>query len=85
LPLDTFAMKDIVLVTLGFDLETGGVDPSAPFMVISPHRGASYNRLYQDAPHVIEQFRPGEWCARFEAEWDEETENWILGKRMDDA
>jgi hypothetical protein len=79
-------MKEIVLVTLAIDTETGKIDPEAPFMVNSrSRRGARYNRPYQDEPGVIEQFRLGENQARFEAEWDDETGNWIFGKRVDDA
>jgi hypothetical protein len=37
------------------------------------------------ASGVIEQFRPGELQARFKAEWDDETGDWIFGKRVDDA
>jgi hypothetical protein len=78
-------MKEIVLVTLALDVETGKVDMTAPFMVNSGRLGSRYNRPYQDEPHVIEQFQPGEWQARFEAEWDEQTENWIFGRRVEDA
>ena len=78
-------VKEIVLVTLAFDLEPGRVDSTAPFMVNSKRPGPRYNRPYQDEPHVIEQLRPGEWQARFEAEWDEETENWKFGRRIEDA
>jgi hypothetical protein len=34
---------------------------------------------------VLEQFRPGERQARFEAEWDDEKGDWIFGKRVDEA
>jgi hypothetical protein len=54
-------------------------------MVNSRRRGSRYNRPYEDEPGVIEQFRPGESQARFEAEWDDETGDWIFGKRVDDA
>jgi hypothetical protein len=54
-------------------------------MVNSRRHGPRYNRPYEDEPGVIEQFRPGEHQARFEAEWDYETGNWIFGKRVDDA
>jgi hypothetical protein len=54
-------------------------------MVNSRRRGPRYNRPYEDEPGVIEQFRPGESQARFEAEWDDETGDWIFGKRVDDA
>jgi hypothetical protein len=78
-------MKQIVSVILAIDIETGKIDPKAPFMVNSRRRGPRYNRLYEDEPGVIEQFRLGENQARFEAEWDDETGNWIFGKRVDDA
>jgi hypothetical protein len=79
------AMKEIVLVTLAIDTETGEIDPTAPFMVNSLRRGTLYSRPYYDEPEVIAQFRPGECRARFEAEWDDESGNWIFGKRVDDA
>src|ERR1700676_801799 len=50
-------MKEIVLVTLAVDTETGRIDPKAPFMVNSSRRGPRYNRPYEDEPSVIEQFR----------------------------
>jgi hypothetical protein len=75
-------MKEIVVVRLAIDAETGAIDPTAPFVVIpqqQPHRG----RIYEKEPGVIEQFLPGERQARFEAEW---TENgWKFGKRVADA
>ena len=78
-------MKEIVLVTLAVDTETGRIDQAAPFMVNSGRRGTRYNRPYEDEPGVIEQFRPGECQVRFEADWNDETANWIFGKRVDDA
>jgi hypothetical protein len=78
-------MKEFVLVILAVDAETGDIDPTAPFMVISNRRGGRFNRPYQDEPMVIEQFRPGERQARFEAEWNEETGNWIFGERVEDS
>jgi hypothetical protein len=78
-------MKEIVLVTLAMDTKTGEIDRSAPFTVDSRRHGPRYNRPYEDEPSVIEQFRPGEHRARFEAVWDYETGNWIFGKRVDDA
>jgi hypothetical protein len=38
-----------------------------------------------DEPGVIEQIRPGECQVWFEAEWNDETGDWIFGKRVDDA
>jgi hypothetical protein len=52
-------MKEIVLVTLAIDTETGEIDRKAPFMVNSCRRGPRYNRPHEDEPGVIEQFRPG--------------------------
>jgi hypothetical protein len=78
-------MKEIVLVTLAIDTETGEIDPKAPFMVNSPRRGPRHNRPYEDEPVVIEQFRLGERQVRFEAEWDDEKWDWIFGMRVDDA
>jgi hypothetical protein len=77
-------MKEIVLVTLAIDTATGEIDPKAPW-VNSRRRGTRYNRPYEDEPGVIEQFRPGESQARFEAEWNDEKEDWIFGGRIDDA
>jgi hypothetical protein len=76
-------MKEIVLVTLAIDTATGKIDPGAPFMVNSRLPGRS--QPYQDEPGVIAQFRPGELQARFEAEWDDESGNWIFGKRVLDG
>jgi hypothetical protein len=51
-------MKEIVIVCLAIDEETGAIDPTAPFVVIShqsrlqPHRGG----VYHDEPDVIAQF-----------------------------
>jgi hypothetical protein len=81
----TAAMKEIVLVTVAFDWETGEIVPGAPFMVNSSRLGTLYNRPYENEPEVIAQFQPGEWQARFEAEWNDETGNWIFGRRVADA
>jgi hypothetical protein len=78
-------MKEIVLVTLAIDPETGKIDPKAPFMVNGCRRGLRYNGPYEDELGVIEQFRPGELQARYQAEWDDESGDWIFGKRVDDA
>jgi hypothetical protein len=37
---------------------------------------------YQDEPGVIAPFRRDEFQARFEAEWNDETGDWIFGKRV---
>jgi hypothetical protein len=47
-------MKEIVLVTLAVDTETGEIDAKAPIMVNSRRRGTRYNRPYEDEPGVIE-------------------------------
>jgi hypothetical protein len=73
-------MKEIVLVTLAVDTETGKIDPKAPFMVNSRRRGTRYNCPYVDEPAVLEQLRPGERQVRYD-----ETGNWNFGKRVDDA
>jgi hypothetical protein len=78
-------MKEIVLVTLAFDMEARKVDFKAPFMVNNRRRRLRCNGPYEDEIGVIEQFRPGELQARFEAEWDDESRDWIFGKRVDDA
>jgi hypothetical protein len=78
-------MKEIVLVTVAIDAETGEIDPKAPCMVNSRRRGTRYNRPYEDEPGLIEQFRAGERQVRFEAEWNDETGDWIFGNRVDDA
>jgi hypothetical protein len=82
-------MKEIVLVRLAIDPQTGAVDPTAPFMVIPrrrelqrlPGRGG----IYEKEPGVIEQFRPGEREAQFEAEWSKQEGGWKFGKRVTDA
>jgi hypothetical protein len=75
-------MKEIVTVRLGSDVMAGDkLDPSAIFLV-SSSRGTA---MYEDEPHVIEQMRPGEHTARFEAEWDDATGDWLFGKRVGDA
>jgi hypothetical protein len=78
-------MKEIVVVCLAIDAETGEIDPTAPFVVIphrrrlQPHRGG----VYRDKPNVIDQFHRGERQARFEAEWT--ADGWKFGKRVTDA
>jgi len=74
-------MKDIVLVCLAIDADTGAIDPAAPFMVIArePYR----SRPYCDEPDVTAQFHPGERQARFEAVWAEGQ--WKFGRRLYDA
>jgi hypothetical protein len=76
-------MKEIVLVRLAIDPQTGTVDLTAPFMVIPrrrelqrlPGRGG----LYEKEPGVIEQFRPGEREAHFEAEWSKQERGCLTG------
>jgi hypothetical protein len=82
-------MKEIVLVRLAVDPQTGVVDHAAPFGVIPrrrelqrlPGRGG----IYEKEPSVIEQFRPGEREAQFEAEWSKQEGGWKFGKRVIDA
>jgi hypothetical protein len=82
-----FAVKEIVLVRLAIDPQTGTVDLTAPFMVIPrrrelqrlPGRGG----LYEKEP--VEQFRSGEREAQFEAEWSKQEGGWKFGKRIADA
>ena len=83
------AMKEIVLVRLAIDPQTGAVDLVAPFVVIPwrrelqpmPGRGG----IYEKEPGVIEQFSPGEREAQFEAEWSKQEGGWKFGKRVGDA
>ena len=76
-------MKATVLVRLAVNSLTGAIDSTAPFMVMvdRPDRSG----IYDDEPAVIAQFLPGERAARFEAEWNDETGDWIFGKRVPDA
>ena len=76
-------MKEIVLVTLALDFETGEPDPKPRSWSTAGHQGPRHNRPYYDEPEVIAQFRPGESQVRFEAEWTED--GWEFGKRVDDA
>jgi hypothetical protein len=78
-------MKEIVIVCLAIDAETGAIDPTAPFVVISRQRRQRSHRggVYHNEPHVIAQFFPGERQAQFEAEWTEGE--WIFGKRIADT
>jgi len=74
-------VKEIVLVTLAVDAETGAIDPTAPFVVSAPppHRRS----VYENEPEAIAQFLRGECQARFEAEWTDD--GWKFGKRVVDA
>jgi hypothetical protein len=71
-------MKEIVIVSLATDSKTGTIIPDAPFLVTASR--ADRSGVYEKEPGVIEQIRPGECQARFEAEWDDATGNWIFGK-----
>jgi hypothetical protein len=62
---------------------TPAIDRTAPFMVFADRPDRS--GIYDDEPVVITQFLPGERAARFEAEWNDETGDWIFGKRVPDA
>jgi hypothetical protein len=64
-------MKEIMLVRLAINPQTGAVDHAAPFVV--------------KEPGVIEQFRPGEREAQFEAERSKQEGGWQFGKRVIDA
>ena len=74
-------MKEIVLVTLAIDTETGEIDPKAPFMVNSRRRGTRYNRPYHDEP--ASSSNSVRASGRREAEWTDE--GWKFGKRVTDA
>ena len=76
-------MKATVLVRLGFDPRTGAIDIAASFMVIAdrPDRSGTTTT----SPRSFAQFLAGERDARFDAEWNEETGDWIFGKRVADA
>jgi hypothetical protein len=82
-------MKEIVLVTLGIDTETGAIDPAAPFMVTPRRRGVQRLPgrcgLYENEPGVIERFQPGEREAQFVAEWSKQERRWKFGKRVIDV
>jgi hypothetical protein len=82
-------LKEIVLVTLAIDTETGEIDPAAPFMVILRRRALQRlpgrGGIYENEPGAIEQFRPGDREAQFEAEWSKQEGGWKFGKRVDDA
>jgi hypothetical protein len=82
-------MKEIVLVRLALDPQTGTVDLAGPFMVIPRRRALQRlpgrGGLCEKEPGVIEQFRPGEREAQFEAEWSKQHGGWIFGKRVTDA
>jgi hypothetical protein len=78
-------MKEIVVVCLAIDADTGAIDRAVPFVVIpsqprqQPYRGG----VYHNEPDVIAQFMPGERQARFDAEWTDGE--WKFGKRVTDA
>jgi hypothetical protein len=70
------------------DLRLGPVTPCSSVRRIAlcalqrlPGRGG----LYEKEPGVIEQFRPGEREAQFEAEWSKQEGGWKFGKRVIDA
>jgi len=75
-------MKEIVIVCLATDARTGTIIPDAPFLVQAGR--ADRSGVYEKEPEVIAQFLPGEEQAPFEAEWDDEKEDWIFGKRVPD-
>jgi hypothetical protein len=73
--------KEVVLICLPRDLQTGARDPAAPFLVKAqdPRRSG----LYYDEPAVIAQMLTGEREAKFEAEWT--GEQWTFGRRLRDS
>jgi hypothetical protein len=73
--------KEIVLVRLAIDAQTGAVVRDAPFIVEASR--ADRSGVYEKEPEVIAQFLPGEEQARFEAEWIDE--GWEAGRRVADA
>jgi hypothetical protein len=86
---DLPVMKEIVLVRLAINPQTGTIDPTAPFVVIPQRRELQHlpgrGGIYEKEPGVIEQFRPGEREAQFEAEWSKQHGGWIFGKRVIDS
>lgn len=74
-------MKEIVTVTLATYSKTGTVLPDAPFLVVSTR--ADRDGIYDQEPGVTAQFLPGEYRARFEAEWT--NEGWRIGERVADV
>ena len=73
--------KDIVIVCLAIDAQTGTIVPDEPFLVKASRKDRS--GVYDQEPEVIARFLPGEQYARFEAEWTDER--WIFGKHVRDA
>jgi hypothetical protein len=60
-------MREIVLITLAADPETGAIDRTAPFLVQASD--PARRGLYEREPEVLAQIQPGERDATFEAEW----------------
>jgi hypothetical protein len=71
-------MREIVLITLATDPETGTIDRAAPFLVQASDPARS--GLYEREPRVLAQIQPGERDATFEAEWT--GDEWRFGKRV---
>jgi hypothetical protein len=74
-------MKEIVIVCLAIDAETGVAIQDAPFVVKASR--ADRSGIYDREPAVVAQLLPDEACARFEAEWTDDR--WKFGKRVADA
>ena len=74
-------MREIVLITLATNPETGTIDRTAPFLVQASDPARS--GLYEREPEVLAQIQPGERDATFEAEWM--GGEWKFGKRVTSA
>jgi hypothetical protein len=74
-------MREIVLITLATNPDTGAIDRTAPFLVQASDPARS--GLYEREPEVLAQMQPGERDARFEAEWT--GDEWKFGKRVTSA
>lgn len=71
-------MREIILITLATDPETGTIDRGGPFLVQASDPARS--GLYEREPEVVAQIQPDERDAKFEAEWM--GDEWKFGKRV---